>query len=305
MNMLQVLYVLKVADCRNVSRAAEQLFLSQSALSQQLRRLEEELGYPLFSRTNQGLRLTEAGEQFCREARPLTDSWYHFQQSVGRNGSAKRKLRIGMGSRVYSNGLFPHLVRFFDQQEDLDVAFVTEAGQDFLAALRAGELDVALDRLPPDSLMDKKADFLFSPLIREQQCILMSPEDPRSKLPALSFSDLQGCTMMSGLENSIEDRTLKDLCLESGISLNRVYRSDGMETVMSLVRVGKGVTLGPRSFADYYQVAAVPLQPTMEVALNFICLRQKSNHPGMRRLLEYLTALCFDRQSAFDVSCGS
>ena len=51
MTIQQVLYVLEIASRSSVSQAAQKLYLSQSALSQQLRRLEEELGYPLFSRT--------------------------------------------------------------------------------------------------------------------------------------------------------------------------------------------------------------------------------------------------------------
>ena len=71
--------------------------------------------------------------------------------------------------------------------------------------------------------------------------MLMSPDDPRAALPWLSFGDLQGCNMISGLENSAEDRMLRRTCQEYGISLSRVYRSDGIETNMRLVRDGMGV----------------------------------------------------------------
>ena len=63
MTVTQVLYALEVARCQNVSRAAERLLLSQSALSQQLRRLEQELGYPIFTRTLHGVQLTPEGER--------------------------------------------------------------------------------------------------------------------------------------------------------------------------------------------------------------------------------------------------
>ena len=58
MTIAQVLYVLEIADCRSISAAAERQFISQSALSQQIQRLEGELGYPLFVRTPRGLTLT-------------------------------------------------------------------------------------------------------------------------------------------------------------------------------------------------------------------------------------------------------
>ena len=63
MTIAQVLYVLEIADCRSISAAAERQFISQSALSQQIQRLEGELCYPLFVRTPRGLTLTAAGRR--------------------------------------------------------------------------------------------------------------------------------------------------------------------------------------------------------------------------------------------------
>ncbi len=74
MTIVQVLYVLEVADCLSVSRAAERLYVSQSALSQQILKLENELGRPLFIRTTRGVQLTDFGAHFCREARPAADA---------------------------------------------------------------------------------------------------------------------------------------------------------------------------------------------------------------------------------------
>ena len=66
---------------------------------------------------------------------------------------------------------------------------------------------------------------------------------------------------------------LRRTCQEYGISLSRVYRSDGIETNMRLVRDGMGVVLGPESFASYYGVSAVPLHLETFVSLKFICLQ--------------------------------
>ena len=99
MTIAQVLYVLEIADCRSISAAAERQFISQSALSQQIQRLEGELGYPLFVRTPRGLTLTAAGETFCREARPVAEQWQRLCSAVKPDGRRGRRLRIGMGSQ--------------------------------------------------------------------------------------------------------------------------------------------------------------------------------------------------------------
>lgn len=97
MTIAQVLYVLEIADCRSISAAAERQFISQSALSQQIQRLEGELGYPLFVRTPRGLTLTAAGETFCREARPVAEQWQRLCSAVkpGRTARAQAAHRYG------------------------------------------------------------------------------------------------------------------------------------------------------------------------------------------------------------------
>ena len=92
MTIAQVLYVLEIADCRSISAAAERQFISQSALSQQIQRLEGELGYPLFVRTPRGLTLTAAGETFCREARPAAALQ---RRQAGRTARAQAAHRYG------------------------------------------------------------------------------------------------------------------------------------------------------------------------------------------------------------------
>ena len=293
LNMTQVLYVLAVAEHRNFSRAAESLFVSQPALSQQVAKLEKELGYPIFRRTPQGIFLTEQGEAFCKDARTTADAWQRLAQNASRR---TRRLRVGMGSRVYSNGLFEDIVRFFDAHPEIEVAFVTEAGQDFFSGLKSGALDLALDRLPPKPLLSDWEEFSSYSLIRERQCVLMSAKDPRSTLPGISFSDLQGCTMITSLEDTMEDRTMKQECERYGITIDRLYRSDSIETIMNLVRGGKGVVLGPESFAPYFGVRAVALVPPAEVSLKFICLARDARRPEIVLFRNYLMKLCRSRR---------
>lgn len=64
MNIQQLTYIVEIANCKSISRAAEYLFVSQPALSQQIRNLEKELGYRVFHRTSKGLELTEKRECF-------------------------------------------------------------------------------------------------------------------------------------------------------------------------------------------------------------------------------------------------
>ena len=293
MTVTQIIYALETAQRRNISKAADALFVSQSALSQQLQKLEKELGYQLFERTAHGLQITAEGMLFCEEAQPLIEHWEQFQKSVHADSAVKkRQLRICMGSRVYSNGLFQDVLRFFDDHSDLEVTFVTEAGRDFVTGLKDGSVDLAIDRLPTEDYATHQNSVYTCNLVRERQCVLMSRDDARASRESISFKELQGATMISGLENSTEDKTLKEICRKHGFTLNRVYRSDGIETSMSLVRSGKGVALGPQSFADFYQLAAVELSPKVEITLKFICLQSSLDRREVQLFRDYLLETC-------------
>lgn len=293
MTMQQVLYVLEIASRSSVSQAAQKLYLSQSALSQQLRRLEEELGYSLFSRTANGLQLTPEGQRFCDQAAPVAERWAEFCKTVQQKEKAQQlRLRLGVGSRVYSNNLFPRIAEYFKAKPEIEITFVTEAGRDMVDALRKGELDLALDRLPVDEPQPESSELYAVPLIRERQCVLLSENDPRSGYNALTFRDLQGCTMISGLEDSAEDRSMKTALRKNHISIKRVFRTDGIDTSMQLVRDGMGIAMGPVSFADYFHVHAVPLEPATWISLQFICLQASLKRIEILRFRDYLVDLC-------------
>lgn len=294
MTIVQVLYVLEVADCLSVSRAAERLYVSQSALSQQILKLEDELRRPLFIRTTRGVQLTDFGAHFCREARLAADAWRQLCRSVlPSEKRLRRKLRIVISPRVYSNGLFQDVLKYFDIHTEIDVAFVTEAGYDCLSSLQSRTVDLALDCIRTD---DPQQENLYTcPLIWERQCVLMSLDDPRAGLPSLSFHDLQNSTMISGLEDSAEEKMLKDICRRFRISFHRIYRSDGIVTNMDLVRNGTAIGLGPQSFASYYQVTAVPLSPETTVSLDFICMQSSIHRKDVQQFRDYLLSICSQR----------
>ena len=101
MNIQQLTYIVEIANCKSISRAAEYLFVSQPALSQQIRNLEKELGYRVFHRTSKGLELTEKGNVFYQKAQEMLKDWNRFKEEVI-SGTEHKKLKIGLGARVYS-----------------------------------------------------------------------------------------------------------------------------------------------------------------------------------------------------------
>ena len=290
MNIQQLTYIVEIANRKSISRAAEYLFVSQPALSQQIRNLEKELGYRVFHRTSKGLELTEKGNVFYQKAQEMLKDWNRFKEEV-MSGTELKKLKIGLGARVYSNRLFPKIAGYFERHPELEVTFYTEAGLDAYAAIKDGSLDMALDRMPENEIGMEKCICFAKELIREKQCILMAPDHPLAQKKNASIMDCREYTMLTGLEHSVEDRLLRKTYGEQNITWKRVIRSDSIDTVMKMVKSGSGIAIGPQSFAEYYGVTAVPLVPARQDSLYFACLKSKKKEPEIREFQRYLTTL--------------
>jgi len=289
MTILQLIYALEVADCKNISKAAENLYVSQPALSLQLKALEKELDYKLFNRMAQGVSLTEQGEVFQKNARPVADAWREFQLNLNMEKDRDaNKLRIGMGSRTFFNGIFEQVISYFDKVPEAEVTFITGIAEDPFDAILENRMDIALDRLPSSFMKKNLERFTIIPIISERQCILISKKDSRSSLSEMVFTDLDGAAVVSGPENSLDDSILKENCRHYGIKFSKTYRADKIEAVMSLVSSGKGVAIGPESFARQYNVIAVPMVPEVYIPVNLVYLKRANVNPMFMALEERL-----------------
>ena len=289
MTIAQVQYVCEIAKRGSISRAAEQFYISQPALSEQIKALETELGCVLFRRTARGTELTEAGEQFCRYAEPAVKAWQKLQQNSAELKNLRyRSIRIGFGVRARSNSLFEPVVSFFDGYPDVSFSVITDMNENFPEAIESHRADIAIGRLYENQIASLAKEIAVFPLMTEPQCILMSRLDPLSSACHLPFSILDGETAVCGPIGSGDDIEMKQMCEENRVRVSRVLRADDINAVMALVQRGKGYALGPVSFAEYFGVAAVPLEPEIQVALNILCRKEDQASALITNLRKYL-----------------
>lgn len=293
MNISQIFSVLAVEEHKNFSHAADSLFLSQPALSLQISKLEAELGYSLFLRHPQGVTLTPEGKIFCELAQTVADAWNNLQQAtLACRKNTRTQIRIGLGPRVFSNDLFEHIVAFFAGYPEIEPTFITETGINFWDNLESGSLDVVLDRPPPNSMMHNQKLFFIEDLIGEKQCLLCSADHPFSAENTVSFSMLEGCTLVTGTADSLEDHIIRDVFHQHDVAPAHIFRAEGINPIIALVRSGKGITLGPRSFEHFPGIKALTLEPGYAVSLCFICLYERARVPELAKFRSFLSDLC-------------
>ncbi len=142
-------YFLAVADELHFGRAAAALYVSQPALSQQIRKLEADLGTELFVRDRRSVTLTESGRQLLEPARRAVDASEEFLVSARRGGRAQRR-EIAVGFMVrWPDGFLPTVMRAYrDRRPEVVVDVRQYDFRDSTVGLRSGEMDVGLLHLP-------------------------------------------------------------------------------------------------------------------------------------------------------------
>ncbi len=281
MTILQVLYVLEIAKYGSISKEAESLYVSQPALSLQVKQLESELNCELFYRHPQGVSLTNAGKVFCEDAQAVANAWNRLQESASfLDNSGRREFRVGIGPRALASGFFEYIAAFFDKHPEIEVTYRTDMGDQVIEALEERRIDLAIDRLPPDKVCTKLDHIAFFELLQERQCILLSPNDSRAGCKELALSALDGSTLITAPES-----TLDNIVMEAhGVHITNIQRADNLEMAMTLIQSGKGFALGAPSFAKRYHVAAVPALPPAYVSLNMMCLKRTAQDSLIQKL---------------------
>jgi DNA-binding transcriptional LysR family regulator len=143
MELRQLRYFVAVAEEGNISRAAKRIFLTQPALSRQIKVLEDEIGQCLLERQAHSIRLTPVGEALLREARELLQ---HAEQVLERVRVAGRgpRLRVGYAPSLAAGMLSAAVENFTQTHPNARVELFDLSTKEMLAGLESGQLDVAL-----------------------------------------------------------------------------------------------------------------------------------------------------------------
>ena len=285
MELTQLKYFQAMAKCRHFTQAAEEMAVSQSALSRSIQKLEQELGVTLFERHGRTSDLTEAGQKFL----------FHVDRVIRELALAEQEIELDNGgagvvhlSFLHSLGdtFLPLILRqFHERYPHIDVKLNQQSSSMLAEQLTSGETDICLCSTMNEP--DTAWMYLWS-----EEMFLVVPEDhPLAQKKNATIMDCREYTMLTGLEHSVEDRLLRKTYGEQNIAWKRVIRSDSIDTVMKMVKSGSGIAIGPKSFAEYYGVTAVPLVPARQDSLYFACLKSKKKEPEIREFQRYLTTL--------------
>jgi DNA-binding transcriptional LysR family regulator len=232
---------LVLAEHLHFGRAADQLHLTQPALSKQIQRLEQKVGGPLVTRRYRDVRLTSAGLTLLARARPLLhDAAATLEAAQMAAQGRLGMLRIGFGIAAVLDVLPSSLLRFRSAYPgvELRVRDMSTPGQ--LQALIRGDLDVGFVRLPVDD-----PRIVARPILHERLVAALGPKSPwRPRAGLASVANEPFITIARTTSASFYDHVVA-VCRAAGFTPNIVQEASELFTVLMLVRAGMGVALVP------------------------------------------------------------
>lgn len=281
----------EVASHGSFSSAAESLYLSQSAVSQQIATLEREVGMTLIDRSREGATLTEAGRVLVS----------HAEAAIARLDEAERELaalagleggevRIASFPSASATLLTSAVSDFVARYPKVRISVAEEEPEEALPRLRAGELDMALTFDYPDVPADEERDVERTLLLTEAMHVALPPRHPLAKRARVPMIELRDEPWLSGACPSSCGEVVKATCRAAGFEPHVAYESDDYHVLQGYVAAGLGVTLLPDLALPTLRsdVVVRPIEPQAPLRRVWAATR-KARSAGTDAMLSVLT----------------
>lgn len=272
LNLLQAF--LLVAEHLSFKEAAERISRSQSAVSFQVKQLEEQLGVPLFNRTTRNVTLTPYGEILLKSARQgvneLTLGFRKLREEV-----QWQEGRVLMAcSPTIAGTRLPSILKLFETAHPgVNVALSEMPLIKMVDALAAGAVDFGLGPVFPCT-----ADTLrFEPVMTDPFTVIVPASYPIAEKAVIALDDLADLPILMSTKTSVTRQIFEGSVKRSGINLVTKYECTQHQTLVAMVKAGLGIAVIPQTVASALNassVRAVPLDdPTIARQIALITVR--------------------------------
>mgnify|MGYP001777618813 CR=1 FL=1 len=257
MDTKQLQYILKVAECQNITRAAEQLFVSQPALSHFISKAEEELGAKIFNRGTTPLTLTQAGEKYVKTARMILGLQESLKQEI-ENLKDCRSGEITLGlSDMRATVLLPFVLPEFRRlYPNVAIRTVESSSKEVENNVRNGVVEIGI--IP---LYDYGQDLSASVLYDEELLLVSASEVPSHHGATrnwVSLGDMTGKDFILLHRPNRIRRAVDAMFIEHGVKPKSIFESCNNMTVYMMAASGLGLAIVPDSVVRIMNPMPIP-----------------------------------------------
>lgn len=286
MELRQLRYLLALAEARHFTRAAEHVRIAQPALSQQIRKLEAEVGIPLVDRTTRRVRLTDAGELLVTHAqRVLAELDDAAAELEHLKGLVAGRVTIGLTQTPGPLDLVQLLADFHARHPAVELAVREDLSTTLANALREDALDLAFLSIVDE---DDRRGLELHPLATEPLVAVVPEEHRLATRARATIADLRDEQLVAFSEGATIRAAVRRVANDAGFEPRIAFETREVARMRALVAAGLGIAVLPRSdaLAPGPPVRVVALRaPTLTHRIS-LCWRTGKRHGPAARALQ-------------------
>lgn len=262
MELRHLRYFIMVAEERHFTRAAARLNMQQPPLSQQIRALEQELGFDLFKRHPKGVDLTAGGLVFLDEARVILARVEHGALKASRAAQGiEGTLVIGFTSSAAAHPLIPRIIRAYrERYPGVELSINEGSAREVTEDSIEKRLDIGILRAP----VSTHQSLTFHRLLNEEMLLTLPTghpllDAPGSAIPLTALKDERFILVRRPGAPGMYANLIK-ACQNAGFEAKIAFEVERMLTNLSLVAAGEGISVVPASMRDVHRESVVYCQ---------------------------------------------
>lgn len=237
LNLYKIFY--EVALSESISDASKKLFITQSAVSKAIKKLEEDLNTNLFYRNNKGVKLTDKGKELLFYVEEAFNNLVTAERTMIESQTLnKGKIAIGVPSQIGSFYIFEDITNFHKKYPNIEITIISKTTTQLLKLLEQHEIDFIIDTSPINTKID---NIVIKPLIEVNNCFVIKTDSSISIDEIKSISDLVNYPLVLPIKGTDNRKQLDKIFEKNNIELNNVINIHTSEMIVGAVKKDLGI----------------------------------------------------------------
>lgn len=300
MQMQQLRYFLEIAREKNISAAAKNLYLSQPSLSQQIRKLEEELEVPLLIRHSKSVSLTDAGEQFAHHAQRILGGVDQLSELMHKQSLLEAgTLKIGLLWIAGYTNLPKILHDYHNLHPGLNYSFLVNGSTHLQKMLLARKIHAAFI-ISTEEQLEQESDLYACKIHEDFYSVVISCQNPLSAKKSIFVEDLKDTPIIMPAPASALRKSLDRIFEEAGITPKILCETSQSDLVIQLAAHDLGVGISSQSIAGSMQdgtYAILPFETRLHRSIFYVTLKELLDYPSIRSFTRYVKRYQLERKA--------
>ena len=280
-----------VASTLSFSEASRQLYISQSAVSQSIKALEQKLGHSLFIRNTKKVELTPEGETLFRHVQPAVSLLLQGENQLLNTDSAEMPLRIGASDTICRYFLVPYLKRFHKEFPDIHIKVTNATSVGCVSLLENKQVDFIVCNVPNSKLHMKDS---FKTIFTFQDVFVANRQYFDFKDRKLSLQELHEYPILMLSRDSATGEFLHNLFMQEGLNLKPEVELSSNDLLLDLAYIGLGIAFVPDFVLKQRKKGLYPLETKEKLPqrhLMLACAEQQLLSAAAKKFLNYFNDL--------------